>query len=159
MLMPLIRQIVLVLAVAVTAACTNDPLQQGTIPDASVGSLGIGGPCDLLADAEANQAVLNDQALECPSRICLKPVDQVGGVDTAPLCSSECSQDTDCLGQTRDPSSPSDRRCKGGFVCGVAFSIGPLCCRKYCLCSDFLARPPQTPSSCDPALNNGMGCS
>jgi hypothetical protein len=149
MLMPSIRQVVLVLAAAATAACTNDPLQQGTIPDASTGAEAIGRPCDLLVDAGANYAVYNNQALECPSRICLKPVDQVGGVDTAPFCSSECSQDSDCVGQTRDPGSPSDRRCKSSFVCGVEFDIGPLCCKKLCLCNDFLARPPSTPSTCD----------
>jgi hypothetical protein len=158
--MPIIRQIVLVLAAAATAACTNDPLQQKVIPDASTGAgrLGIGELCDLLVDAGANNSVYNNQVLQCPSRICLKPQDQVGGVDTAPLCSSECSQDSDCLGQTRDPNSPSDRRCKGGFICGAAFNIGPLCCKNLCLCKDFFANPPPTAATCVPYPNSGMGC-
>jgi hypothetical protein len=159
--MPLIRQTVLVLAAAATAACTNGPLQQGTIPDASTGAgrNGVGGPCDLLANAGPNDAVYNNQALECPSRICIKPRDSVGGVDTAPFCSAECSQNGDCLGQIRDPSSPSDRRCKSGFVCGAAFNVGPLCCKNLCLCNDFFAQPPPTAATCVPYPNSGMGCS
>jgi len=37
---------------------------------------GIGRPCDIGADAGQSQAVYNNQALECPSRICCKPVNQ-----------------------------------------------------------------------------------
>jgi hypothetical protein len=160
MLMPLIRQIALVLAATAAAGCPNDSLPPETIPDSStvstVSSLGIGRPCDILCDAGAMQAVYNSQALECPSRICLKPLDGTGEADTGAFCSSECSTDSDCVGATRDPSNPSDRHCVTGYTCGVAFVVGPLCCKKLCLCKDFLAGPVQTPMACDPSQNNGV---
>ena len=44
----------------------------------------IGRPCDVLTDASAKQAVFNAEALECPSRICLKPVVDTTGVSKMP---------------------------------------------------------------------------
>jgi hypothetical protein len=64
----------------------------------------IGRPCDVLTEAGPAQGVYNSEALECPSRICLKPVVQQGAsssVDTGPYCSASCSQDSDCEGQLR----------------------------------------------------------
>lgn len=114
----------------------------------------IGRPCDVQADAGALQAVYNGQALECPSRICLKPARDntvARTVDTVAYCTAECSKDSDCDGETRSKSNPRDRRCTTGFVCGVAFEVGPLCCKKLCLCKDFLPEGKtqlQTPASC-----------
>ena len=134
---------------------------------AAVGSMacedtGIGRPCDLLvADAGQTQAVYNSQALECPSRICLKPARQEGvsDVTTGPYCSAECSKDSDCDGQKKDNAVAEDHRCVKGYACGVAFVVGPLCCKKLCLCKDFLSSGPlRTPITCDPARNNGQGC-
>jgi len=102
----------------------------------------IGRPCDVLTDAGPAQGVYNSEALECPSRICLKPVVQQGAsgtVDTGPYCSASCSQDSDCEGQQRDPLNANDKRCSAnGFTCGIAFVKGKLCCQKLCLCRDFL---------------------
>jgi hypothetical protein len=113
----------------------------------------IGRPCDVQSDAGSMQAVFNGQALECPSRICIKPSREqnVATTDTSPYCTAECSKDSDCDGERRDPSNGKDRRCKGGFVCGVGFEVGPLCCKKICLCRDFLTQSGglQTPASCD----------
>jgi hypothetical protein len=113
----------------------------------------IGRPCDVQSDAGAMQAVFNGQALECPSRICVKPSREQGVAitDTAPYCTAECSKDSDCDGERRDTSNARDRRCKSGFVCGVGFEVGPLCCKKLCLCRDFIAQMGglQTPASCD----------
>src|SRR2546423_3490370 len=80
----------------------------------------IGRPCDVQSDAGAMQAVFNGQALECPSRICIKPSREqsVAVTDTAPYCTAECSKDSDCDGERRDTGNPRDRRCKSGFVCG-----------------------------------------
>jgi hypothetical protein len=112
-------------------------------------SQGVGGLCDLMADAGPTQAVYNAQALQCPSRICIKPRDQAGGVDTAPFCSALCQTDSDCNGVLRSPDNPSDRHCATGFTCGVAFVIGPLCCKPMCLCKDFLASGTATiPQQC-----------
>jgi hypothetical protein len=104
---------------------------------------GIGRTCDVLTPFEDNQAVYNPEALECPSRICLKPVqDQTRPPQdppTGPFCSATCSQDSDCEPwQGRDRSKADDRHCVNGFLCGIAFVRGPLCCQKLCLCKDFL---------------------
>ena len=105
----------------------------------------IGRPCDSLTDAGAAQGVFNAEALELPSRICLKPVVQTGANMPAPpnlptgaFCSASCSQDSDCDGQGRDPGNKLDNRCNSGFACGIAFVKGKICCQKLCLCKDFL---------------------
>ena len=122
---------------------------------------GLGQPCVLGADAAPYHPVYDNQALECPSGLCLKPLFQQGGygaVDTAAYCASECSTDNDCTGAIRDPNDPSDRRCASGYACGVEFVVGPLCCKKLCLCKDFLGNSLSTPLTCDPAQNQGLGC-
>jgi hypothetical protein len=118
---------------------------------------GIGRPCDLMADAGPTQAVYNAQALECPSRICLKPVlNSLKDRETGPYCSALCSKDSDCEGQKRDGNDPNDKRCTSGYACGVAFVVGPLCCKKVCLCKDFLSEKGVTvPLTCDPSANGG----
>jgi hypothetical protein len=103
----------------------------------------IGRPCDVLTDAGAAQGVYNSEALECPSRICLKPVVQTGATMPTPptqaYCSASCSQDSDCdPNQLRDPNNPRDYGCQKGFACGIAFVKGKICCQKLCLCKDFL---------------------
>ncbi len=104
---------------------------------------GIGRPCDVFADAGASQAVYNSEALDCPSRVCLKPI-QDNSVSppsppTGPLCSASCTQDSDCNGQIRDSKDPLDHRCATGFVCAIPFVRGDLCCKRLCVCKDFLA--------------------
>lgn len=121
---------------------------------------GIGRPCDLMADAGASQAVYNAQALECPSRICLKPVVNTNNqseIDTGAYCSATCSKDSDCEGQKRDGNDPNDKRCTKGYACGVAFVVGPLCCKKVCLCKDFLGDKGVTiPPVCSASTNGGQ---
>ena len=115
----------------------------------------IGRPCDVLTAATNAQGVFNSEALECPSRICLKPVVQQGAnmpdnPPTGPFCSASCSQDSDCdTDQSRDTSNPKDARCLHGFACGIAFVKGKLCCQKLCLCRDFLpSTGAPTPIAC-----------
>jgi hypothetical protein len=111
----------------------------------------IGRRCDVLTDAGASQAVYNAQALECPSRICLKPIVQTENknVHTEAFCSAECSKDSDCDGELRDSSNTDDKRCETGFVCGIALEVGALACKKLCLCKDFLeAGTMKTPAAC-----------
>jgi hypothetical protein len=119
---------------------------------------GIGRPCDVLTEATTAQAVYNAEALECPSRICLKPAVQSGVsgvVDTAPYCSASCSQDSDCDGQVRGNDS-LDKRCKQGFQCGIAFVKGKLCCQKLCLCKDFINPAGlQVPNACKDPVEAG----
>jgi hypothetical protein len=113
----------------------------------------IGRLCDVQADGGTNQGLWNTVALECPSQICIKqPLSGQVATDpkTAPFCSAECSNDSDCQdGLTATPGKDGDRRCRKGFSCGVAFEVGQLCCKKLCLCRDFL--PPGVltpPASC-----------
>jgi hypothetical protein len=117
----------------------------------------IGRQCDLLVDGGPTRTTFNPQALECPSRICVQPavdVNKSEAVDTAPLCSAECSTDDDCKdGEGRNVSKTSDLRCKSGFACGIASEVGDFCCKKICLCRDFLVVPDgglQVPAGCDP---------
>lgn len=101
----------------------------------------IGRPCDLQASTAPNQGVYRTGAGECPGNLCIQPVVQPGApgpLDTGPTCSGECSSDSDCQGEARDPANPYDTRCAGGFTCGVPFVKGPLCCKKLCVCRDFL---------------------
>ena len=114
----------------------------------------IGRRCDVLTDAGNSQGVYNSEALECPSRICLKPVVQVGATmpdpPTQAYCSASCSQDSDCDGQLRNVKNGLDYRCESGFSCGIAFVKGKICCQKLCLCKDFLneAVGAPTPIAC-----------
>ena len=102
----------------------------------------IGLPCDVGSAADDKQNEFNDQALECPSRICIKPaMDQTAKMPnpkTGALCSAPCSQDSDCEGQLRDNSNENDERCSLGFTCGIIFVKGRIACQKLCICRDFL---------------------
>ena len=117
----------------------------------------IGRPCDVLVkDAGTAQGVSNVQALECPSRICIKPIVQQNAQSypsdppTGALCSAPCSQDSDCDGTIGTPCSASDKadpnapchrddKCKTSFVCAIPFVKGAVCCQNLCVCRDFLA--------------------
>jgi hypothetical protein len=116
------------------------------------GDQAIGRPCQLPVDAGPSQGVHYAAASECPSKLCLKPSVQPGASTnwgTGPSCSGECDKDDDCKGETRDTTNPSDTRCANGFACGIPFVKGPLCCKKLCVCKDFLG--PQelpTPIAC-----------
>jgi hypothetical protein len=62
------------------------------------------------------------------------------------LCTAECQSDSDC---DRVPESP----CVTGFTCGIAVTVGPFCCRKFCICKDYVAIPMTTG-----VLNTPMAC-
>jgi hypothetical protein len=119
----------------------------------------IGRPCDVLTAALPEQGVYNPQALDCPTRICVKPAVSTDGhsptVDplTTAYCSASCSQDSDCDGQTRDKGAVngSDTRCVNGYTCAIPFDKGSLCCQKLCLCKDFvsLATGAVVPDACN----------
>jgi hypothetical protein len=117
---------------------------------------GIGRTCDVLVPTpKDNQGVYNSQALECPSRICLKPVKDPKSKalepKTGPFCSASCNQDSDCdPWQKRDESNKDDQHCLSGFTCGIAFIVGPLCCQKLCICKDFVPETGlTTPVACE----------
>ena len=123
----------------------------------------IGRVCELSSEAgKQNEAVVNGQALECPSRVCLRPardISKAESVDTTSLCSAECSKDSDCDGGETRGTHSGDKRCKSGFVCGVAEVTGSFCCKKLCMCKDFLVIPAsglETPAACDKSKNPGV---
>jgi hypothetical protein len=145
---PKARQLLSILSLAIALPALVVML--GACEDKAIGRL-----CDVQADAGTKQAVFNGQALECPSRICIKPAYEQGAVakGTTAYCTAECSSDSDCDGATR--SGTGDTKCSGGFICAVPFEVGPLCCKKLCVCKDFvdqkLGLP--TPASCNKSVS------
>ena len=120
--------------------------------DADADTPNVGATCDILTDAGPSQGVYNAEALECASRVCVKPIVQpgaTGSFGTTAFCTTPCNQDSDCDGQTRDPTNPRDSRCATSFACGILFVKGRLCCQKLCICWDFLGPSgPATPVAC-----------
>jgi hypothetical protein len=116
--------------------------------------IALGRSCDLtVTPAGMSQGAYNTSASDCPSHLCLKPAVQTGATmplgGTGATCSAECTQDSDCDGELRDPTNAADQRCAKGFACGVPFVKGPLCCKKLCVCKDFLGTAgAATPIAC-----------
>ncbi len=143
------RSVVLLgtLLCALLVGCTGEP---------------VGRICDLGTESPAaTEVVVASPSLDCVSRTCLRvPLSRelpAGGSFPAGnngLCTAECSADEDC---DRVPESP----CVSGFTCGVAVTVGPFCCRKFCICKDYVVVPESgqltTPKACD-ALNNDNAC-
>jgi hypothetical protein len=80
-------------------------------------------------DAGTPQTIVASPALECQSRTCL----HIAG-RTDDLCTGECENDDDC--QT-SPESP----CANGFVCMKPVVTGSFCCKKLCVCKDYVIIP------------------
>lgn len=127
----------------------------GSGGDGPVSGQRIGNACELRADAGVYKTVVNPQAPECESQICVKPaVDpQVAAtVDTGATCSAECTTAADCANAELRSGKAGDLRCRSGFACGVATETGIVCCKTLCLCKDFLVIPAgglQIPAGCD----------
>lgn len=136
------RHLVVVAAVllaALLAGCGGEP---------------VGRVCDLGEQMPAaGEVVVASPSLDCVTRTCLRvPL----GKELPPgseypsgnngLCTSECESEDDC---ERVPESP----CTGGFACGVAVTVGPFCCKKFCVCKDYIVIPQDgvipTPKACD----------
>ena len=134
-------------AAAVLTACTDNP---------------VGRICDLGTQMPAvSEVVVASPSLDCVSRTCLRvplsrelPPGSAFPSGNNGLCTSECSSDDDC---DRVPESP----CVTGFTCGVAVTVGPFCCRKFCICKDYVVVPDSgeiaTPQACD-AANAANAC-
>jgi hypothetical protein len=101
----------------------------------------VGRICFIGNDAGTDQQnIIASPALECQSRTCL----HVSG-GQHDLCTGECSSDDDC---DKSPESP----CVGGFECIVPVTVGPFCCKKMCVCRDYLIIPDgglPDPAACD----------
>jgi len=123
----------------------------------------VGRLCDLGNQMPAaSEVVVASPSLDCVTRTCLRvPL----GKELPPgssypqgnngLCTSECSSADDC---ERVPESP----CTGGFTCGVAVTVGPFCCKKFCVCKDYIVIPDDgilvAPKACDPANADNACC-
>jgi hypothetical protein len=118
------------LIVASLAACSENP---------------VGRKCFIGTPPEnPDQAVITSPALECPSRTCLHMPAQAE--DDSDLCTAECDSDSDC---DKVPESP----CESGFTCAIPVVVGPFCCRKQCICRDYVVIPDggvPVPEACDP---------
>jgi len=110
----------------------------------------VGRPCFVqsVSDGGAAETVIGSPALECQSRICLHVASK-----TPDLCTADCSTDADC---DTSPESP----CQTGFSCMTPVVTGDFCCRKLCVCRDYLPGgvPPPEPEACDPTVAANECC-
>lgn len=115
----------LALAASLSMACSENP---------------VGRKCFIGDSAEfPTQSIVASPALECSSRTCLQVplpigVDLPDGSEYTSLCTAECNADEDC---DKVPESP----CQTGFTCTTPVTVGPFCCRKLCVCRDYLVIP------------------
>jgi len=120
---------------------------------AACGGEPVGRICDLGIDnPDPNESVVASPSLDCQSRTCLKvpqgrelPEGSRYPEGNKGLCTAECDQDSDC---ERVPESP----CVSGFTCAIPVVVGPFCCRKFCICKDYIVIPDggvPTPAACD----------
>ena len=132
------------------AACTENP---------------VGRKCDLgVENPGGNEAVVGSPSLDCSTRQCLKvPIDT--GKDTPDgfqpltsntgMCTASCDADSDC-------DKVSESPCVTGFTCGIPLTVGPFCCRKMCICKDYVILPDSgtlpTPMACDPSIEANACC-
>ena len=145
------RHVVLVVLLAIAvlgAGCTDNP---------------VGRLCDLgTATPAATEVVVASPSLDCVSRTCLRvplskelPPGSSFPTGNNGLCTAECSGDGDC---DRVPESP----CITGFTCGIAVTVGPFCCRKFCICKDYIVTPASgeltTPKACNPGDSTNACC-
>ena len=129
-------------------ACTGEP---------------VGRICDLGTLTPApTEVVVASPSLDCVTRTCLrvpKPAELPQGSEFPEgnngLCTAECESDSDC---DRVPESP----CLTGFTCGIAVTVGPFCCRKFCICKDYVVVPDSgqlsVPKACDAANADNACC-
>jgi hypothetical protein len=103
------------------------------------------------SDGGVPVTIVGAPALECQSRTCVHIANH-----EPDLCSGECESDEDC---DTSPESP----CKSGFTCMVPVVVGNFCCKKLCVCKDYVGLsdggvPPPEPAACNPAEANNECC-
>jgi hypothetical protein len=137
---------------------------------AALGAVGCNDPsvgriCDLgTATPQVDEAVVASPSLDCVTRTCLRvplgralPPGSAYPSGNSGLCTAECATSDDC---ERVPESP----CITGFTCGVppGITVGPYCCRKFCICKDYIVVPESgnldAPIECDAANAKNACC-
>ena len=119
-------------------------------PPAADAGPAIGAECTVGGASNDDVIAIQSPALECGSGPCLQiplaaDVALPPGSRLTDLCTADCSSDEDC---TPVPDSP----CQTGFTCGVVTAVGPFCCRKLCMCRDYIVVPEgglPEPAACD----------
>lgn len=123
----------------------------------------VGRICDLgTATPQTGEVVVASPSLDCVSRTCLRvpksrelPPGSKFPEGNNGLCTAECSSDQDC---DRVPESP----CITGFTCGIAVTVGPFCCRNFCICKDYIVVPSSgklgVPKACEPGDPQNACC-
>lgn len=124
----------------------------------------VGRICDLGTLTPAStEVVVASPSLDCVTRTCLRvplgrdlPQGSRFPAGNNGLCTAECEADSDC---DRVPESP----CITGFTCGVAVTVGPFCCRKFCICKDYVVIPESTgqlgvPAACNAGNSDNACC-
>lgn len=114
----------------------------------------VGRKCDLgELTPLPTDVVVASQSLDCVSRTCLRyPAQRELPPGSLPLeaniglCTAECNSADEC---DRVPESP----CILGFTCGVAVTAGPYCCKKFCICKDYVVLPDSGELSVDPGCD------
>jgi len=116
----------------------------------------VGRKCDLGEQTPgANAVVVASQSLDCVTRTCLKyppsrpegpPPGSTPLAANIGLCTAECNSSDEC---DRVPESP----CILGFTCGIATTAGPYCCRKFCICKDYVVVPESGELAAPPECN------
>lgn len=116
----------LTLSLAIISGCKSNPVGRQCFIETSESDGGV--PVTVVAAP----------ALECQSLTCL----HVAGFQPD-LCTGSCDSDSDC---DTSPESP----CNGGFACMTPTVVGNFCCRKFCVCKDYLPNgPPPEPTACE----------
>jgi hypothetical protein len=135
-MMPIRHMICAVALLVLGSACSENPVGRACF---------IGG-----ADADVQgQNIVASPALECQSRTCLHIAN-----NAEDLCTGECSSDSDC---DAVPETP----CEKGFTCAIPVTVGPFCCKKMCICKDYIEVPEggvMPPAACNADDNRNECC-
>ncbi len=116
-----------------------------TLPGCEPEDVGI--PCNVGKINENIPIQLNEQALQCRSRLCI----YIKSTSSQSLCTRICKEDKDC------PGVDEISTCPQGFACRFGTSVGGLSCCKMCVCKKFLSAGKSTiESSCQEKISKGF---
>lgn len=112
-LAPMIAALAVLATLVIVVACEEDD---------------VGIPCEIggtSTDGGSGNSLINPQAMDCRSRLCLK----FGSFQSGAMCTTICESDDDCPDKTVT--------CETGYTCLPAVETGALRCCKMCVCKKF----------------------